>query len=116
MAVLELEELGLDTHCERKHVARTFKRKRVASGARSGLPPVCAPSIDWDSLRKVRAIAIDFIAWFAACGPIACSVGQSTGARAWAAMSIATSRGLLLLPIFVRLLPLAMRSKKVFDM
>mmetsp|Transcript_65755 Transcript_65755/g.130280 ORF Transcript_65755/g.130280 Transcript_65755/m.130280 type:complete len:239 (+) Transcript_65755:258-974(+) len=73
-------------------------------------------SIDWDSLRKVRAIAIDFIAWFAACGPIACSVGQSTGARAWAAMSIATSRGLLLLPIFVRLLPLAMRSKKVFDM
>ena len=61
-------------------------------------------------------MAMAFMAWFAACGPMACRVGQSTGARAWAAMSMATSRGLELLPILVRLLPRAIRSKKVFDM
>ena len=120
MAVLERDELGL------RHEERSSERKvreLCGSELRNCAAENCAPnfaaracmqmSMSCDSLRKVRAIAMAFTAWFAACGPIACSVGQSTGARACAAISIATSRGLLPLPIFVRLFPLAMRSSAI---
>ena len=55
----------------------THKMGRVNFGPQAG-----ALSIDCDSLRNVRAIAMAFTAWLVACGPMACSVGQSTGARA----------------------------------
>jgi len=75
-----------------------------------------SPSVSPLSLRKVRAMAIALSAVFVDCAPTTCSVGQSTHARACAAMSIAVSRGLLPLPTFVRLFPRLIRSKKVLDL
>ena len=66
-------------------------------------------SMSCDSLRNVRAIAIALSAWLHDCGPTTWSVGQSTHARACAAISIPMSRGCELAPTFVRLLPREMR-------
>ena len=57
-------------------------------------------SMSCDSLRKVRAIAIALSAWLHDCGPTTWSVGQSTHARACAAISIPMSRGCELAPTF----------------
>lgn len=51
--------------------------------------------------------------WLVDCGPTTWRVGQSTHARACAAMSIAVSRGLEPEPILVRLLPRSIRLMKV---
>mmetsp|Transcript_18892 Transcript_18892/g.48171 ORF Transcript_18892/g.48171 Transcript_18892/m.48171 type:complete len:216 (-) Transcript_18892:92-739(-) len=71
-----------------------------------------AMSTSSESLRYVRAMQMAFVAWLHDCGPTAIRQGHSTGIRACAAMSCAVSRGLVLAPILVRLLPRLMRSIK----
>eukprot|EP00966_Prymnesium_polylepis_P212580 4923890-Prymnesium_polylepis.2 len=68
---------------------------------------------DWSlCARYVRAIAIALIAWLMDGGPTHCSVGQSTAARACAAIWHATSREFVWPPILVVLLPRCTRSQK----
>ena len=45
------------------------------------------------------------MAWFVADGPMHCSVGHSTAARACAAIWLAASRGFVWLPTLVTLRP-----------